>query len=103
MSRKKNCSIIYLTQSYFSKNLPKDIRLQCTYFIIFSIKQKKELIELAKDHAIGMDNKEFMRFFNEGTKEPYSWVMIDKKTTEDAKKFRKKFNYSFLNNWALIE
>lgn len=33
-SRKKNCSSIYLTQSYFTA--PKDIRLQCS--ILCSIK-----------------------------------------------------------------
>jgi hypothetical protein len=34
-SRKKNCPLIYLTQSYFST--PKDIRLQCNYFIFYNI------------------------------------------------------------------
>src|SRR5437870_12061441 len=50
--RKKNTSVIYLTQSYYST--PKDIRLQCNYFMFFNIGSKREVIEIEKDHAIGL-------------------------------------------------
>ena len=39
--RKLNISLCFLTQSYFS--VPKDVRLNCTHYIIFKLNNKREL------------------------------------------------------------
>ena len=88
--RKKNTSVIYLTQSYYST--PKDIRLQCNYFMFFNIGNKREVIEIEKDHAIGLTKEEFLRFFDFSTEDPYSFMMIDLKTKDKRKKFRKNLD-----------
>jgi len=86
--RKKNASVIYLTQSYYST--PKDIRLQCNYFMFFNIGSKREVIEIEKDHAIGLTNEEFVRLFDFTTEDPYSFMMIDLK--DHIKRFRKNLD-----------
>ena len=37
--RKLNISLCFLTQSYFS--VPKDVRLNCTHYIIFKLNNKR--------------------------------------------------------------
>ena len=88
--RKKNASVIYLTQSYYST--PKDIRLQCNYFMFFNIGSKREVIEIEKDHAIGLTKEEFLEMFKSATEDPYSFMMIDLKTKEKRNKFRKNLD-----------
>jgi len=88
--RKKNASVIYLTQSYYST--PKDIRLQCNYFMFFNIGSKREVIEIEKDHAIGVTKEEFLEMFKSATEDPYSFMMIDLKTKEKRNKFRKNLD-----------
>jgi hypothetical protein len=88
--RKKNASVIYLTQSYYST--PKDIRLQCNYFMFFNIGSKREVIEIEKDHAIGVTKEEFLEMFKSATEDPYSFMMIDLKTNEKRNKFRKNLD-----------
>jgi hypothetical protein len=79
-SRKKNCSLIYLTQSYFST--PKDIRLQCNYFIFYNISNERELSEIQRDHCLDVDKETFKKYFNKATSETYSFFLIDKKSKE---------------------
>ena len=88
--RKKNTSVIYLTQSYYST--PKDIRLQCNYFMFFNIGSKRQVSEIEKDHAIGLTKEEFLRLFDFSTEDPYSFMMIDLKTKDKRKKFRKNLD-----------
>ena len=42
--RKLSISLCFLTQSYFS--VPKDVRLNCTHYIIFKLSNKRELQKL---------------------------------------------------------
>ena len=41
---KLNISLCFLTQSYFS--VPKDVRLNCTHYIIFTLNNKREFQRL---------------------------------------------------------
>ena len=43
--RKLNISLCFLTQSYFS--VPKDVRLNCTNYVIFKLTIKRELQNIA--------------------------------------------------------
>ena len=43
--RKLNLSLCFLTQSYFS--VPKDVRLNCTHYVIFKLNSKRELQNIA--------------------------------------------------------
>lgn len=73
--RKKNCSYIYLTQSYFQ--VPKLIRLQMSQFVIFNIDNRRELTEIAKNHATRIDTKEFIKLYQECMNSEYNFMYID--------------------------
>ena len=52
-SRKLNISIVFITQSYFK--VPKDDRLNSTHFFIMRIRNKRELQQIALNHASDID------------------------------------------------
>ena len=56
-SRKRNISIVFITQSYFK--VPKDVRLNSTHFFIMKIPNKRELQQIALHHSSDIDFKDF--------------------------------------------
>ena len=86
---KLNNSLCFLTQSYFS--VPKDVRLNCTHYIIFKLNNKKELQNIAINHSPDIDYKDFVKIYRDCTKEPYNFLTID--TTQPVdNRFKKNFN-----------
>ena len=55
--RKLNISIVFLTQSYFK--VPKDVRLNSTYFFIMKIPNERELQQIALNHSSDVDFQDF--------------------------------------------
>jgi Poxvirus A32 protein len=88
--RHKNCSVIYLTQSYFST--PKDLRLNCNVFVLFNVRSKRELLEIQKEHATNISKDNFCKLYSEATTEPYSFFVIDKHSTFLPLMYRKNFD-----------
>ena len=98
--RKLNISLVFITQSYFS--VPKDVRLNSTYYLIMKINNKRELQNIAINHSADIDYKDFLKVYRGCTKEPLNFLTID--TTPPANnplRFRKKFFDSYKNdiNW----
>ena len=58
-SRKLNISIVFSTQSYFK--VPKEVRLNTTYFFIMKIPYKRELQQIPLNHSSDIDFKDFMK------------------------------------------
>ena len=81
-SRHKNCSVIYLSQSYYLT--PKDIRLNCSHFCIFHSPSANETSRMCREVNVPVKN------FLKATREPCSFAYIDK-----IKKIMKK-NFSEL-------
>ena len=48
--RNKNCSVIYITQSYYST--PKDIRLNCHHYILYDCSSKPEITRICKELGV---------------------------------------------------
>ena len=94
--RKQNASIIFISQSYFS--IPKNIRLNCDYFVITKMGNKKELIEIAKDHTTDINNDKFKEIYREATKDPYSVLVIDLKTQDPKMKYKKNFKEAWYDD-----
>ena len=82
-----NISLCFLIQSYFS--VPKDVRLNCTHYILFKLNNKRELQNLAINHSADIDYKDFIKIYRVCTKEPFNFLTID--TTKDNK-FIKNFD-----------
>ena len=73
--RKLNIGLCFLTQSYFS--VPKDVRLNCTHFIIFKLNNKRGLENTAINHSPDINYKDFVKIYRDCTKEPYNFLTID--------------------------
>ena len=58
--RKLNISL-FLTQSYFS--VPKDVRLNCTHYIIFKLNNKRELQNIAINLSADIEYKDFVNIY----------------------------------------
>lgn len=87
--RKQNCSMIYISQSYF--DVPKTIRLNCNYFSIYEVPTRNELTQLCKDHCAGVSFDEFQGMYKKATNDRHSFLLIDKVSNVDIMKFRKNF------------
>ena len=78
---------MFLTQPYFS--VPKDVRLNCTRYILFKLNNRRELQNIVIDHSADINYKDFIKIYRICTKEPFNFLTID--TTKDNE-FVKNFN-----------
>ena len=86
--RKLNISLVFITQSYFK--VPKDVRLNTTYFFIMEISNKRELQQIALNHSSDINTKDFINIYNECTDKPYSFLVNDTTlSSDDTLRFRK--------------
>ena len=86
--RKLNISIVFITQSYF--RTPKDARLNSTHYILMKIGNKKELKNIAEENSSHLDFKDSLKIYNYCTKDPYSFMMVDARSTARVT-FKKNF------------
>jgi DNA helicase HerA-like ATPase len=84
--RKKNASIIYITQNYFLT--PKNIRLQCNYFALFPSCNIKDINLILREHSTDVENVK--ELYEKATLEPYSFFLIDLKNPK--LRYRKCFD-----------
>ena len=94
--RKSNCSIIFISQSYFG--IPTQVRINSDYYIFTRNLKGNELIQVAKDYGgiLSIDN--FKELYRNSTKQGYDFFMIDLQNKDDKYRFRKNFNYSLVDN-----
>ena len=77
--RHKNCSVIYLSQSYFKA--PKDIILNCSHFCLFDFPSKREVSLMYNENNVAKEK------YRQATKEPCSFLYVDKPKKRLAKNF----------------
>ena len=68
--RHKNCSVIYLSQSFYKT--PRDIRLNCSHYCIYEFPSSKERGMISSE--LGVDKKKYKK----ATNKLYSFLYIDK-------------------------
>ena len=73
--RKANISLVFTTQSNFSA--PKDVRLNSTHYFIMKINNKREVQNIAINHSVDIDYKDFIKIYRECTKEPYNFLTVN--------------------------
>merc|ERR1711871_604369 len=88
--RHKNASIIYLSQSYF--RTPRDIRLNCNYYVFFEIPNRREVSMLYGELGLDLEKDEFIRIYGKATEDPFSFLMIDRRTSFKQLRYRKNIN-----------
>ena len=80
-SRNKNCSCIYLSQSFY--NTDKTLRLNCSHYCIFEFPNTREKNLICKD--LGIDKEKY----EAATNEPFTFLYSDKPRKFNAKNFTK--------------
>ena len=88
--RHKNASIIYLSQSYF--RTPRDIRLNCNYYVFFEIPNRREVSMLYGELGLDLEKENFVDIYRKATKDPFSFLFIDRKTLLPQLRYRKNLN-----------
>ena len=83
-SRNKQCSCIYLSQSFYQTD--KTIRLNCTHYCIFEFPSSREQNMICRE--LGINKNDYIK----ATSEPYSFIYIDKSRKKMAKISTKKYN-----------
>ena len=68
--RHKNCSVIYLSQSFYKT--PRDIRLNCSHYCIYEFPSSRERNMISSE--LGVDKEKFKKT----TKKPFSFLYVDK-------------------------
>ena len=68
--RHKNCSVIYLSQSFYKT--PRDIRLNCSHYCIYEFPSSRERNIISSE--LGVDKEKFKK----ATKKPFSFLYVDK-------------------------
>ena len=77
--RHKNCSVIYLSQSFYKT--PKDIRLNCSHYCLYEFPSSRESKRISSE--LGVDKKHYKA----ATRDPYSFLFVDKPKKVIAKNF----------------
>ena len=91
-ARKKGCSLVYITQSYYA--VPRMIRSNLTYLIIKQVSSMKNLTMIMREYDLGIERPQLIEMYKEATKEKAGFLMIDLEGDE-GKKFRKDFDGYF--------
>ena len=68
--RHKNCSVIYLSQSYYKTD--KNIRLNCDHFILYEMSSVREEGMISKETGVPIEK------YKKATKNQYHFLYIDK-------------------------
>ena len=86
--------LVFISQSYFK--VPKTIRLNATRYFIGKIPNKRELQQIAWSHSSDIKFKDFIKLYNDYTKQPFSFLVIVRilpSDTDNPLRSRKKSYY----------
>ena len=81
--RHKNCSVIYLSQSFYKT--PRDIRLNCSHYCIYEFPSSRERNMVSSE--LGVDKEKFKK----ATKEPFHFCMLT-----NQRKNKKEFLWRYI-------
>ena len=85
--RKANCSLIFLSQSYYATN--KFIRVNTRYFVLLKLSGTRDLNAILRELSMDKTKKELLDIYEYATGEPLSCLVIDNDRIKN--KFRKNF------------
>jgi hypothetical protein len=96
-SRHRNASVIFLTQLMFKCD--RDIRLNCSHFILLQSHNKRELTSLSMDLGADLDKGVFKELYNKVLAIPYQFLLLDNTARGgDPKRYRIGFNRMYDGN-----
>jgi hypothetical protein len=89
-ARKQNCSLIYISQSYFA--VPQMIRKNLTYLVIKQLANLPDLFRILREYSLGVDKKQLMKIYEDSTKDNKQDFLLVDLDAEPKDRFRKNFN-----------
>lgn len=91
-ARKLNCSVIYISQSYFL--VPKIIRQNLSYLIVKQVSSFRDLKLIMSEYSLGIDKQELKDIYESATTEKQDFLMVDLEAPPNDR-FRKNFTEVF--------
>lgn len=88
-ARKLNCSVIYLSQSYY--RIPKIIRNNCSYLVLLKLSGEREVNMILSEGGLGVTKDKLIAMYSYATREKFSPFIIDYEQDCD-KRYRKGLN-----------
>jgi hypothetical protein len=85
-ARKLNCSVIFISQSYF--RIPKVIRNNCSYMVLLKLSGNREVNIILSEFGLGVTKDELLAVYEYATAEKFSPLLIDMESPKDQR-FRK--------------
>lgn len=86
--RKLNCSIAYLSQSYF--DIPSLVRKNCSYMVFLKIGGVREVKDILRNFGLGVSKEQLMNMYEYATDEKFGCLILDLEAKKDER-FRKNF------------
>ena len=78
---KLNVSLDFMIQFYFA--VPKNIRLNSTYYFVIKIQDKRELRQIVFNHSSDIEFHDFKNVDKNCSAKPYSFLVIDATVASD--------------------
>lgn len=92
-ARKLNCSLIYISQSYYA--VPRIIRQNLTYLVIKRLNTLKDLFRILQEYSLGVDKSQIKEIYDSATKSnKQDFLLVDLEEAPENR-FRKNFNEIF--------
>jgi hypothetical protein len=90
-ARKKNCSVIFLSQSYY--DIPKFIRKNSNYLVLLDLGgSKREQTAIMNEWSSDLDRDELKAIYDDAVSVPLRPLIITGGKTDKNKKYRKGWN-----------
>ena len=89
-ARKLNCSLIYISQSYYA--VPPIIRKNLNYLVVKRLASLPDLFRILREYSLGVDKMELKKIYEASTTEnKQDFLMVDL-DADPKDRFRKNFN-----------
>jgi hypothetical protein len=89
-ARKLNCSLIYISQSYFA--VPSMIRKNLTYLVIKKLNTLPDLFRIMREYSLGVSKEELKKIYEAATNDNKQNFLLIDLDAEPKDRFRKNFN-----------
>jgi len=89
-ARKQNCSLVYISQSYFA--VPQMIRKNLNYLIIKRLANLPDLFRIMREYSLGIDKSVLQKLYDKSTTDNKQDFLLVDLDSEPKDRFRKNFD-----------
>jgi transposase-like protein len=88
-ARKQNCSVLYISQSYF--DVPKIIRKNLKYLFVKKLQNLGDIYRIMREYASGVSKENLIKMYQDATGDKQHFLLVDLDAPPEDR-FRKNFN-----------